>query len=223
MIFLFSQEAGKQQFSLRGEEYKYLIKVRRHKEGDTLCFRNETTPEILYTYTITHIEAKKLILTLQEEQNAPVEPAQKFHLGWCIIDPKSIEKVLPSLNEMGVYKISFIYCKRSQKNFSIDTKRLHRILKSSMQQCGRSHFMEFEIFQTLPEFLAQYTDTVVLDFSEKILPKDLQAQTYLLGCEGGFSPEEKELLSSGQIYRFDTPLILKSESAAVAIAAKSLL
>jgi 16S rRNA (uracil1498-N3)-methyltransferase len=223
MIFLFCDDAGKETLSLRSQEYKYLIKVRRHKEGDTISLRSPKNPEILYSYVITHIEPKKLTLTLQQQQLLKVTPLKNLHIGWCVIDPKSVEKVLPSLNEMGVGKISFIYCDRSQKNFRIDTKRLERILLSSMQQCGRSSFMEFEIFKTLSDFLQNYPQTIVLDFSQEVLPKNCIAENVLIGCEGGFSEKEKELLSTKKVYRFETPLVLKSESAATAIAAKILL
>jgi 16S rRNA (uracil1498-N3)-methyltransferase len=92
-----------------------------------------------------------------------------------------------------------------------------------MQQCCRSSFIEFEIFKTLSDFLQNYPQTIVLDFSQEVLPKNCTAENVLIGCEGGFSEKEKELLSTKKVYRFETPLVLKSESAATAIAAKILL
>ena len=38
------------------------------------------------------------------------------------METKNIEKVLPTLNEMGVHEITFIYCERSQKSFKVDFK-----------------------------------------------------------------------------------------------------
>ncbi len=223
MIFLFSDEAGKNSICLRGEEFKYLIKVRRHNVGDIIGFRNESDLQILHSYAIEEISPREVCLALQKSENSPATLQKHLHIAWCVIDPKSIEKVLPSLNEMGVERISFIYCDRSQKNFRIDQKRLRRILKSSMQQSGRSEFMEFVEYKTLPDFLKKHPKTIVLDFSDDILPAQIDFDTVLIGCEGGFSKEEKELLKTQRVYRFDTPLVLKSESAALAIAAKALL
>lgn len=223
MIFLFSEDAGKKSLRLRGEEHKYLIKVRRHKEGDTIVFRNESDPQRLYTYRITAIGGREVILELQTSEEKIVAPSHALHIGWCMIDPKSIEKALPALNEIGVAKISFIYCDRSQKNFKPDLKRLHRILKSSMQQCGRSTFMEFAIYQDLERFLDDYPDVKVFDFCDTILTKEQKFEDVLIGCEGGFSKEERELLASKEVFRLDTPLVLRSESAAMAVAAKILL
>ena len=223
MIFLYNEDAGKKTLKLRGEDHKYLIKVRRHKVGDLLQFRNENDPHTLYTYTITDITPRELFLELQKQEEDELTPLKYLHIGWCMIDPKSIEKALPSLNEIGVSKISFIYCARSQKNFKPDPKRLHRILKASNQQCGRSSFMEFDIYENLEDFLKEYPDVKVFDFCERILEEKSGFENVLIGCEGGFSQEEKELLSQKEVFRLDTPLVLRSESAACAVAAKILL
>ncbi len=82
-----------------------------------------------------------------------IESKGVLNIGWCIIEPKVIEKTLPSINEMGVNSITFIYCKRSQKNFKLDLNRLKKILINSSQQCGRSSLMELNIIDNLEQFL----------------------------------------------------------------------
>ena len=223
MIFLFDEDASKESLRLRGEEYKYLIIVRRHKEGDLISFRNEKDPKTLHTYRITAISGRDVMLELQSSEERIISPSHSLHIGWCIIEPKSIEKALPTLNEIGVSKISFIYCERSQKNFKPDFKRFRRILKSSMQQCGRSTFMEFAIYKNLELFLRDFPDVKVFDFCDTPLRKERKFQTVLIGCEGGFSKDERESLSSKEVFRLDTPLVLRSESATMAVAAKILL
>ncbi|WP_434657462.1 16S rRNA (uracil(1498)-N(3))-methyltransferase [Sulfurimonas sp. NW9] len=47
--------------------------------------------------------------------------------------------------------------------------------------------------------------------------------TVLIGCEGGFSAKEKEFLKNQEVFRLDTPMILRSESAVLAVASKILL
>ena len=222
MVFLYNEDAGKELLKLRGEDYKYLVKVRRHKTGDLLHFRNENEPEILYTYIIGDITQRELFLHLQSKEILEVKPLRELHIGWCVVDPKTIEKALPSLNEIGVAKISFTYCKRSQKNFKPDMARLHRILRASNQQCGRSSFMEFSTYKDLPSFLNDYPDVKVFDFGGKTYHGEFYNDV-LIGCEGGFSEEERVLFNKENILSFQTPLVLKSESAALGIAAKILL
>lgn len=223
MIYIFHEEASKEYLSIRGETYKYLVKVRRHKVGDFICFRNKETLQILHTYEVTEIDARSLELRLVSSVLEEVKSIKSLHIGWCIIDVKSIEKVLPSLSEIGVSKISFISCERSQNNFKLDFNRLERILEASMQQSGRSNFIEFDTFKNIKEFIKAYPDTKIFDFCENILPESSDIKTVLIGCEGGFSREERAILSTQDNFRLNTPMVLRSESAVLAVASKILL
>jgi len=155
-------------------------------------------------------------------KNISVKASKKLHIAWCVIDPKSVEKVLPTLNEMGVDAITFIYCERSQKSFKPDFKRLEKILLNSSQQCGRSLLMKLSLVDDLATFLESHPDTVMLNFSEQTLCENANIGTSLIGCEGGFTANEVALFKTENIMGLDTALILKSESAACAVAAKLL-
>ena len=111
MLYLYNTQAGTTQLTLEGDDHRYIFKVRRHKEGDTLYLRN-LEDGLLHRYLITFMDKRSTMLTLQESSVLEIKAKHSLHIGWCIIDPKSVEKVLPSLNEMGVEKITFIYCKR---------------------------------------------------------------------------------------------------------------
>ena len=223
LIYLLDDNASTEQITLKGETHKYLVKVLRHTKGDKLSLRNRKEITTLHTYEIVNVDARSLDIRLISSRLELKTAQRELHLAWCVIDAKSIEKVLPSLNEIGVKKISFIYCDRSQKNFKLDFKRFERILEASMQQCGRTHFMEFDTYKNVSSFVQKFTDTKVLDFSDHTLKGDSDFKRVLIGCEGGFSKEEKELLKSQEVLRLDTPMILRSESAVVAIASKILL
>ncbi|MCF6309351.1 MAG: 16S rRNA (uracil(1498)-N(3))-methyltransferase [Sulfurimonas sp.] len=114
-----------------------------------------------------------------------------LHVAWCAIDPKSIEKVLPLLCEIGVEKISFISCDRGQKNFKIDFKRFNRIIEVSMQQSGRNSFLEFDMYKSIKDFIEEFPKTKVFDFCDTTLENSSDFETVLIGCEGGFSADEK--------------------------------
>ncbi len=222
MQYLYNEAAGSPQLTVEGDAHRYLFKVRRHKADDILYLRN-LKDGFLHRYTITHIDKRSAILALEESVVLEVRAAKILHIGWCVIDPKNIEKVLPSLNEMGVEKITFIYCKRSQKSFKPDFKRLEKILLNSSQQSGRSEMMQLEMAEDLESFLKQYPRSKMLNFSENSFISDMETETIVIGCEGGFHKDEVALFAPENIVGFDTPLILKSESAACAAASKLLL
>ncbi len=222
MLYLYNAQAGKSPLTLEGDEHRYIFKVRRHKVDDILHLRN-LEDGLLYYYKITDIDKSSVMLELQESITLDIQAKQKLHIAWCIIDPKSVEKVLPSLNEMGVDKITFFYCKRSQKNFKIDFKRLEKILLNSSQQSGRSAMMKLDMTESLEGFLKENPKAKMLNFSENNFITNMEIDTIVIGCEGGFTQEEVALFDIKDIVGFDTPLVLKSESAVCTVASKILL
>lgn len=223
MMYVFAPEAGAEHLSIKGELYKYLIKARRHSVGECVHLRNHQKIEQLYRYKIVALESRKALLELQERETLRVESEKNLHIAWCIIEHKSIEKVLPSLCEIGVSRISFISCERSQKNFKIDFARLQRIVEASMQQSGRTSMMEFDSYKNIESFIEEFPDTKVFDFTEKIFDASCDFERVLIGCEGGFSADEKELVKKQEIFRLNSPMVLRSESAVMAVASKILL
>ena len=223
LIYILDENAGKNFFIIKGDLHKYLVKVLRHKEGDILTFRNRENIKTLYKYKIETLNARNLNVKMLNATELEIVPQKELHIAWCVIDIKSIEKVLPSLNEIGVSKISFIYCDRSQKNFKLDFKRFERILESSMQQSGRTHLMKFGTYKNVTAFITDFPNTKVFDFSENILKDENDFKEVLIGCEGGFSKNEKKFLQTQEIFRLNTPMVLRSESAVMAVSSKILL
>ncbi len=221
MQYIYSKDCKKEFLKLDGELYKYIAKVRRHKVGDELKLRN-LKDDILYTYKIVDINKKNIELVLKDFVIKKGAKSKRLELFWCIIDTKTIEKTLPFLNQIGVTKITFIYCQRSQKNFKIDLNRLQKIVINSNQQCGRVDLMEFDLAFSLKDVLKENDNLAVLDFGGD---SDFKGnfEKVLIGCEGGFSDEERQMLKNYKKISFKTENILKSESAAVSIAAKLLL
>lgn len=223
VIYVFDENAGERELEIRGEQHKYLIKVRRHTLGDVLNFRNPKEPQMLCRYKIVSLEPRSALLELETQESSECKSHKELHIAWCVIDPKSVEKVLPSLCEMGVDRISFIMCQRSQKNFLPDLKRLERIVHASMQQSGRTSVMAFDTYKSIAAFIEEYPDTKVFDFCQNTLGDASSFQRVLIGCEGGFSDEERALLQKQETFRLGSDMVLRSESAVVAVAAKILL
>jgi len=217
MQFLYYPET-KENLILTGEEHKYLFKVRRTKPNELIKIRN-LKDDYLYIYKIISINKKEAFLSLVQKELKPQKPHKFVHLGWCIIDPKNIEKALPSLNEIGVSKITFVYCDFSQKNFKLKLSRIEKILINSSQQCGRSDMMEIEILNSSKEFFEKYPNFYALDFNGERVKEDIK-HPVLIGPEGGFSDKEKTYFT--KILRLEG-FILRSETAACAISSKLIL
>ncbi|MDD5157454.1 16S rRNA (uracil(1498)-N(3))-methyltransferase [Sulfurimonas sp.] len=223
LIYILEDSAGSETLHLKGELYKYLVKVRRHKIGDEICFRTRDNLLNLHTYKLQTIDSRDAVALLVSSIEKDVKSEKSLHVGWCVVDSKSIEKVLPSLCEIGVERISFINCDRSQNSFKLDFERFKRILEASMQQSGRNSYIEFDTYKNIKEFIIKFPETKVFDFCDKTLSNSADFKTVLVGCEGGFSRTEKELLSSLEVFRLDTPMVLRSESAVLAVCSKMLL
>lgn len=222
MKFMLNADAGKSEITVSGDEYKYVIKVRRHTVGDVLAFRHRSDLNEEYRYRLEGNDGRKAYFILESHRHLPCEAPRKLHLGWCVIDPKTVEKVLPMLTEMGVAKITFIQCHRSQRNFRFDFERFERIMESSIMQCGRTSVIEFSESSSLSEFLNAHPQSVILDFGGEALNAEEELETVVIGCEGGFHESERTLFAQHKIRHFSSPMILRSESAAVAIASRHL-
>ncbi|TLD86775.1 16S rRNA (uracil(1498)-N(3))-methyltransferase [Helicobacter sp. MIT 05-5294] len=213
MQFILHHNAGEKQITLQDEIYHHLFHSRRTRKLESLYLRNGCDCN-LYLYTITEVGKKDATLTLQTFESTPIENPPKGHLIWAIIEPKSIEKTLPMLNELNLAKITFFYAQYSQKHFKLDSARLDRILKSSCEQCGRILKLDFEILPNLEEVLQNYPNFAVLDFGGKPLCDSLEIPL-MIGCEGGFSQSEREILQNKPTFSAPKCNILKSETAAL--------
>lgn len=222
MKFLLHDNVGDHELSISGDDYKYLIKVRRHKAGDLIAFRSRERLSEEYRYRLERTDGRNAYFSLQSHYSAPCERAKKLHIGWCLVDPKTIEKTLPMLTELGVYKITFIHCRRSQQNFRLDFERYTRIMESSIMQCGRTSLIELGEAPNLSTFLKNNPESVIFDFGGDVLESTEAIETVVIGCEGGFDEGERKLFGDYRVRLFPLPMILRSETAAVAIASRLL-
>ena len=223
MQFTYDEFCGTQILEIKDEVYNYLIKARRHKIDDEIYFRN-LKDNYIYLYKIDLIDKKKAILNLVLSEEKIVINEKKLHLGWCVVDPKTIEKYITSLNEMGIDKITFIYADFSQKNFKINIEKLEKILINSSSQCGRSNIIKLEVCKNLEQFIKENPQTYFLDFSTiSIDNKKEEINTLVIGCEGGFSKNEREKFNKDFVVGFNSNLILRSETAIISASSKIIL
>ena len=220
MQYVYDKFAKDDILEIKDENYNYIVKARRHKIDDIINFRN-LEDKFLYSYKITSIDKKSALLTLVSKEEKIVENSKKLHLGWCIVDPKTIYENIASLNELGVDKISFIYSDFSQKNFKINFEKLEKILINSSVQCGRSSIIKIDDYKNLDEFVKHFPNSFFLDFSQtSIDEKKVLIDTIIIGPEGGFSKKERDKFKTDFIVGFKSNIILRSETAAICTCSK---
>ncbi|MDR0408126.1 MAG: 16S rRNA (uracil(1498)-N(3))-methyltransferase [Campylobacteraceae bacterium] len=224
MRFIYHEKSGADVIKLGEKQYSHMFKARREDAKKLLFFRN-LQDENLYTYKVLQIDKREALCGLIKAEKTSVEKPKDFQIAWSVTDPKTVEKTLPFLNELNLKKLIFVYMKFSQRNFKLDLERLKRIIINSCEQCGRVDLMEFEIFDSLEEFLTKYHNIAIVDFSSNkfnslcgVLPK-----IWLVGCEGGFDDSERKRLDEFIKVGFESENILRSSSAVMAIASKLLL
>jgi 16S rRNA (uracil1498-N3)-methyltransferase len=217
MRFLYNPSASSELLEITDENFKYLSKVRRIQNGQSVTLKN-FKDSYDYEYEVTQITKKSIHLRLLSKELS-TQRLKPLHIGWCVVDFKTVEKTLPFLNELGVGKITFIYCKKSQRNFKPNFERMQKILINSCQQCGREDLMELSTVNSLKEFTKLHPNAYMCNFGGQTLTSQ-QIDTIIIGPEGGFS-ECESALDIPKI-GFDTPLILRSETAVTAVASKIL-
>lgn len=218
MQFIYHPEAKTPSIKIEGELYNYIFKVRRHSSSDDIYLRNLNDKNI-YKYQIVNIDRRKAMLKLQSYEEKIIEPKKKLHIGWCIIDPKSVEKYIASLNEIGVTKITFIYCQYSQRKYKQNFQKLEKLLINSSSQCGRSSIVQLDTCDNIDKFLKDHPDSYIFNFSQNSIKKSVDdINTVILGSEGGFSLDEIEKFADEKIVGIDSNIILRSETAAISLA-----
>ena len=218
MKFLYSKEAKNERIRLEGEGFLHL-KARRAKIGERIDVRNLTDGQN-HIYEIINLDKRGAELNLIFSHYAEARNSD-LTLAWAIVDPKTIEKTLPSLNEIGVGKLVFFYGEFSQKNFKLDFSRLERILISSCEQCGRNDLMKFEIYKSLDELVKFYPNIALIDFEGENLDGYAGKEILAIGPEGGFSRSEREAVA--QKYGLKAKNILRSQTAILGVTAKILI
>jgi 16S rRNA (uracil1498-N3)-methyltransferase len=218
LVFSFDEKSGIELLKIEGENFRHLFLSRRSTADEKFLFRNLKEP-FLYEYEVLNIGKKDATLKLTSSFADAAATKKQCNIAWCVVDPKTIEKTVPMLNELGVNNLYFIYSARSQKNFKIDEERITRIVINSCCQCGRNDLMNVVIFKSLKDFCANQKDFFVFDFGGEPAEK-IKEGLFLVGPEGGFNDEEKRILSekAKKTLSFGTKNILRSETAVVAAA-----
>ncbi len=200
-----------------------LTRVFRFKVDDrfVLCDGNGTEAEVV----IQTIDQNSCVVKIEKTYQNKNEPQTKVHLFCSILKRENFELVVQKATEVGVTEITPLICERTVKT-SLNLERLKKIAHEAAEQSGRGvvpTINEPESFKSLLTFTPSHFHTflpILFDSSgssfQTLKLSNFKTCHVFVGPEGGWSPEELELVKS-QNFKIASlgPLTLRGETAAI--------
>lgn len=201
-----------------------LISVFRCRVGDQIILMNLNYKESSnqeYHFKITELSKKGLQLTLENTQQILEASAKRISLAICLPNkPAKLEFILEKAVELGVREIHLIKSDLSNFSHQLRMDRLEKIVIEATEQSERALCPKIFQHNGLSAFIGSSTESVIVAMERDPLAKHhagISSGYYLVGPEGGFSENEKTLLSKDQKIQKITlgPNILKTETAVI--------
>jgi 16S rRNA (uracil1498-N3)-methyltransferase len=208
------------------EESKHLTKVLRKQIGDQIIFTDgKGTVAITEIVNITKQDCQVQVLERKVGVN---KRAFNFHLVVAPTkNPDRMEWMVEKAVEIGVEKISFIICERSERKH-LEINRMERIAIAALKQSSGTYLPEIQLY-TYKDFLKSvfYSDSnicKIIAWCEKMNQTPLISEidfpndeiVLLIGPEGDFTTKEVEMAKDHgfQEVRLGNK-ILRTETAAI--------
>ena len=201
----------------------YLKNVMRCKEKDQINLFNENDKE--FCSKILEIKKYETILKIFEF-STNTEIINDIFLIFSLVKKNKIDFIIQKATELGVRKIFPILTERSSIR-DINPSRMVAVAKEASEQSNRISIPEISNLQTIHDLLEQWDEKRSILYADEILKinknltildrKNFVKSSLLVGPEGGFSPEENDMLKN---YKYVFPIsfgetILRSDTAAI--------
>ena len=201
----------------------YLKNVMRCKKNDQINLFNENDQE--FYSKILEIKKYETILEIFE-LSTNTEIINDIFLIFSLVKKNKMDFIIQKATELGVRKIFPILTERSSIR-DINPSRMVAIAKEASEQSNRISVPEISNLMTIQELLEQWDKKRSILYADEILKinkdltilnrKNFVKSSLLVGPEGGFSPEENDMLKT---YKYVFPIsfgetILRSDTAAI--------
>ena len=207
---------------VEGEELNHLKNVLRLKEGDEIILINGDGFE--YVGEISKINKNNAIVALKSKKLCKNAPKNDISLFISAIKREKLEIVVQKAVELGaknlyIFESAFSAMKLSGERLA----RYEKIVLSSLKQCERADIMNVKIIsfnEMLKLFgkcetrlFANEREGEEFDFNSLKSSKNIGV---LIGCEGGFSADEKKKILETKPENISLGnRILRAETAAI--------
>jgi len=211
-----------QQISLGENQSHYVQKVMRLKQGDDLLLFKGKDGE--WKARIAGLEKKITHLSLIN-QIRPQQVERKLCLLFSPLKPKRQEFLIEKATELGVSCLWPIRFERTSI-LKVNLEKMQAQTREAAEQCGRLTLPEIKDLISLPQLLKNWPQEEILVFGDESRTSPSIATTksdpskfcnFLVGPEGGFSPQEYTLLKA-HLQAYGVTLnanILRAETAAL--------
>ncbi|MQS76082.1 RsmE family RNA methyltransferase [Companilactobacillus halodurans] len=212
------------------ETFKHIVKVLRHQIGDVIYLVDPT--KNLFTAKIAQIDLDNKELSVEVDKlDIPSTEMPVSAIVACSLSKKDkVEWITQKSTELGASKIIFFASKYSimhWKNNVVEKKlaRLQEIAKNAAQQSKRRIIPEVIYLNKLSDLLKYQVSANLVAYEEsaKVGEISLLAQTLqkkpesvlcAFGPEGGFAPDEIEMLNQNGFLSVGLgPRIMRAETA----------
>ena len=226
--------AVRDRITLSGDEHAHLSRVMRLRVGDEVeCFQDGSD-----IFVCKILQETKGNTTLEVLDSYPCLANPKIDITLFQALPKldKLELIAQKLCEIGASRIVPFYSKFCiAKPNEQKVERLRKIVVSACKQCGRTSLLQIDLPKKIAEILpmlknfdfvifanekenARDIGSVILDIAKDLADKKHPSIAYVVGSEGGFSPEEIDTLSKVCTSVSFGKRILRTETASIFVA-----
>ncbi len=210
--------------TLGADESRYLIKVMRYKEGDSVELFNGDGNN----YTASIIKSGKAAqLQIKTAEHNPTESPVSITLVQALTKGSKFDLIVQKATELGVSRISPVSSERTVRQ--VDEKRAEKkaehwkkIAHSACAQCNRSTVPFIDQVKPLEHWLKDHIGeySLLINPEATLTFKTLTPVPYLnllVGPEGGFSSQELQLAIDAGVKQIQCgPRVLRTETAGFA-------
>lgn len=211
---------------LTGEDAVHLSRSLRVRIGEevTVCDGNKAD----YRCTVESVSSDTVTLHIEEKTVNQAEPPQEIVLYQALPKGDKLEFIVQKAVEMGATRIvpvqtRFCVVKSDAKSFEKKRVRLQKIALEAAKQCGRGVIPQVESLLTFKEAaaaLAEENGMVCYEHGGEPIGTLIErgcGASLFVGSEGGFAPEEIELLNESGVRCASLGVrILRCETAPIA-------
>lgn len=197
-------------------------KVFRYKVNQEVVLFNGSGEDRLYRIACIKEDEVHLELKTQLEPNIP---KRKVYLFWSLLKRQNNEFLLQKCTELGVAHFIPLITDRTIKK-DLNVERAQKILIEASEQCGRSDIPHIRQPIHLEKAIEEYKTKLNLLVCEKgadYKMQDIENVGLIVGPEGGWSKEEKQIFSKHKLSYFGiSSFTLRAETAAIVASSKLL-
>ena len=182
---------------LSKEHTHYITNVMRMKRGSNINFFNK---EGEWLSEIVFLDRDRVEVKFLNKIKEPINPSN-IELAICLVKKSPMENILQKATELGVSKITPIASERTEVK-EINFERANKIIVEATEQSNQLIPPQITEVTKLIDYLKNFDGSSKLLFADvnskyKFKSEDInqgQPISILIGPEGDFSPQERELI-----------------------------